>query len=198
MYDELDCNLKKLVIFGAGGVGKTALVIRLVTGHYDLSEIYDPSICDLFRKTLILNNGEVVTLDILDTAGQEEYRSMRASWVENADGFLLVYDMTKKGTLDVDAFLFIRLIRSVEDPANPCPILLVGTKLDLVNQQQVSLDKADEFSKKMGLIGHVQTSAKTATNVEDPFFKIARKMSEKTCNQPSAKRRQFRSKCIIL
>jgi len=190
-------NLIKLVVFGSGGVGKSALILRFQTG--DFAEAYDPTIEDTYRKTITLSNDKVVTLDVTDTAGQEEYKCMRAAWTENADGFLLVYDITKKVTLDAGTSPFLKLIRSVENKANPSPVLLVGTKLDLVTnddiKRQVSEEEGLQFSKDHALIGHIVTSAKTPTNVADAFALIAEKMSEKTSNPPSAVKRSF---CVLL
>ncbi|CAH8519635.1 unnamed protein product [Schistosoma mattheei] len=61
----------KLVVVGAGGVGKSALTIQLIQNHF--VEEYDPTIEDSYRKQMVID-GEICLLDILDTAGQEEYR----------------------------------------------------------------------------------------------------------------------------
>ena len=67
-------NNFKIVILGSGGVGKSALTIRLITDNF--LEEYDPTIEDSYQKTLVVN-GESTQINILDTAGQEEYSSMQ-------------------------------------------------------------------------------------------------------------------------
>ncbi|KAL1117803.1 hypothetical protein AAG570_004118 [Ranatra chinensis] len=64
----------KLVVVGAGGVGKSALTIQLIQNHF--VDEYDPTIEDSYRKQVVID-GETCLLDILDTAGQEEYSAMR-------------------------------------------------------------------------------------------------------------------------
>ena len=68
----------KLVVLGGGGVGKSALTIRLVTDNF--LEEYDPTIEDSYRKQVKID-GEAALLDILDTAGQEEFDSMQVRWL---------------------------------------------------------------------------------------------------------------------
>eukprot|EP00968_Pinguiococcus_pyrenoidosus_P011283 scaffold903_cov262-Pinguiococcus_pyrenoidosus.AAC.18 len=75
----------KLVVLGGGGVGKSALTIRLITDNF--LEEYDPTIEDSYRKTMKIDGIEAV-LDILDTAGQEEYSSMQDQWIR--EGALLL------------------------------------------------------------------------------------------------------------
>ena len=83
----------KIVVLGAGGVGKSALVFRLVSGNF--IEEYDPTIEEAFRKIVVVDNKKI-ELDILDTAGQEEFSSMQGTWMKKGDGFLLVYSITSE------------------------------------------------------------------------------------------------------
>ena len=87
----------KLVVLGGGGVGKSALTIRLVTDNF-LTE-YDPTIEDSYRKQVVIDQ-KTALLDILDTAGQEEYSSMQDQWMREGKGFLLVYSITSRSTFD--------------------------------------------------------------------------------------------------
>eukprot|EP01084_Bolivina_argentea_P056829 103936_1 len=87
----------KIVVLGGGGVGKSALTIRLVTDNF-LDE-YDPTIEDSYRKQVEIDNRPAL-LDILDTAGQEEFSSMQDQWMREGKGFLLVYSITSTATFD--------------------------------------------------------------------------------------------------
>eukprot|EP01084_Bolivina_argentea_P104323 186808_1 len=87
----------RIVIFGSGGVGKSALTIRLVTNSF-LDE-YDPTIEDSYRKSVQID-GSPALLDILDTAGQEEFSSMRDEWMREGEGFGFVYSITDKSTFE--------------------------------------------------------------------------------------------------
>jgi GTPase KRas protein len=85
----------KLVILGGGGVGKSALIIRLVTDNF--MEEYDPTIEDNYLKHFDVDN-EPAMLDILDTAGQDDYSDMQDQWMREGKGFVLVYSMADAAT----------------------------------------------------------------------------------------------------
>ena len=72
----------------AGGVGKSALTIQLIQNHF--VDEYDPTIEDSYRKQVVID-GETCLLDILDTAGQEEYSAMRDQYMRTGEGFLIVF-----------------------------------------------------------------------------------------------------------
>ena len=85
----------KLIVMGAGGVGKSALSCRYTQGTW--VEKYDPTIEDQYTKTVELDTGSgmrAVPLEILDTAGQDEYSPLRETFMHTGDGFLLVYSIT--------------------------------------------------------------------------------------------------------
>merc|ERR1711998_659163 len=80
----------KIVVAGVGAVGKSALTLRLCSGKFPKK--YDPTIEDSYRKKLDVD-GQVRTLDILDTAGQDEYRTLRMEYMVEGRGFVLVYSI---------------------------------------------------------------------------------------------------------
>lgn len=93
----------RLVVCGGGGVGKSALVIRFVQNHF--VDEYDPTIEDSYRKQSTIDE-ESCLLDILDTAGQEEYRAMRDQYVRGGQAFVIVYSVTNRTSFeDVDYFV---------------------------------------------------------------------------------------------
>eukprot|EP00034_Subulatomonas_tetraspora_P001159 GABW01001448.1.p1 GENE.GABW01001448.1~~GABW01001448.1.p1 ORF type:complete len:126 (+),score=14.46 GABW01001448.1:68-445(+) len=81
----------KIVVVGAGGVGKSALTVRFIQGNF--VEKYDPTIEDSYRKQVEID-GTPCMLDILDTAGQEEYSALRDQYMKTGQGFVLVYSIT--------------------------------------------------------------------------------------------------------
>lgn len=80
----------KIVVIGSGAVGKTALTVRLVTQNF--LKVYDPTIEDNYNKILPID-GVTANLDILDTAGQDEYNQMQDQWMRDGKGFLIVYSI---------------------------------------------------------------------------------------------------------
>ncbi|KAJ2908056.1 Ras GTPase, partial [Coemansia aciculifera] len=78
----------KVVMLGTGGVGKSMLTTRFINGEF--SHEYDPTIEDSYRKQCQID-GDLCVLDILDTAGQEEYAAMRDYHIRSGHGFIIVY-----------------------------------------------------------------------------------------------------------
>lgn len=86
----------------AGGVGKSALTIQLIQNHF--VDEYDPTIEDSYRKQVVID-GETCLLDILDTAGQEEYSAMRDQYMRTGEGFLCVFAIDNmKSFEDIDSY----------------------------------------------------------------------------------------------
>jgi len=85
----------KVVVLGSGGVGKSALTVQFVSGHF--MEKYDPTIEDFYRKEIEVDNTPCV-LEILDTAGTEQFASMRDLYIKNGQGFVVVYSLTNHQT----------------------------------------------------------------------------------------------------
>eukprot|EP01084_Bolivina_argentea_P063803 116407_1 len=87
----------KIVVLGNGGVGKSALVIRLVTDNF--LEEYDPTIEDSYRKIININ-GQQILCDVLDTAGREEFSSMEDQWIREGSFFLLCFAVNNNYTFE--------------------------------------------------------------------------------------------------
>ena len=85
----------KVVVLGSGGVGKSALTVKFVSGTF--MEKYDPTIEDFYRKEIEVDGAPSV-LEILDTAGTEQFASMRDLYIKNGQGFVIVYSITSLQT----------------------------------------------------------------------------------------------------
>lgn len=84
--------LHKLIMVGSGGVGKSALTLQFMYG--DFIEEYDPTKADSYRKKVVLDGTECF-IDILDTAGQEEYAAIRDNYYRSGEGFFCVFSITE-------------------------------------------------------------------------------------------------------
>ncbi|PPR00500.1 hypothetical protein CVT24_005523 [Panaeolus cyanescens] len=124
----------KLVVVGGGFVGKSAITIRFIQGNY-IEGGYDPTIEDVYRKQCVIDD-EVALLDILDTAGQDEYRAMREQYMRTGEGFLLVYSITSRSSFD-ELFDFHQQIERIKD-MEYTPMVVVGNKCDLEFERQVN------------------------------------------------------------
>uniref|UniRef100_A0A8B9PD30 RAP2C, member of RAS oncogene family n=1 Tax=Apteryx owenii TaxID=8824 RepID=A0A8B9PD30_APTOW len=88
----------KVVVLGSGGVGKSALTVQFVTGTF--IEKYDPTIEDFYRKEIEVDSSPSV-LEILDTAGTEQFASMRDLYIKNGQGFILVYSLVNQQSFQI-------------------------------------------------------------------------------------------------
>jgi GTPase KRas protein len=181
------------VVLGGGGVGKSALTIRLVTDNF-LDE-YDPTIEDSYRKQMMID-GETALLDILDTAGQEEFSSMQDQWMRDGKGFLLVYNITSRPTFEEVSNLYEKILRTKD--TDKVPVVLVGNKCDLVNERQVKLEEGKALADKWHC-PFFETSAKKKYNSEVCFVELVRevrKMEQSKRGDKAKPKRGF--SCAIL
>jgi len=124
---------------------------------------------------------EVALLDVLDTAGQEEYSAMREQYMRTGEGFLLVYSITSRSSFE-EISAFHQQILRVKD-VEGYPIIVVGNKFDLENERQVSqkglsflsvlMVEGAELAKQLGC-QFIETSAKNRINVEQAFYDLVR------------------------
>jgi GTPase KRas len=142
------------VVVGGGGVGKSCLTIQLIQSHF--VDEYDPTIeggrcgvwtllipvrslipsppTDSYRKQCHIDD-EVALLDVLDTAGQEEYSAMREQYMRTGEGFLLVYSITSRQSFE-EMITYQQQILRVKD-RDYFPIIVVGNKCDLDKDRAV-------------------------------------------------------------
>ncbi|KAL6932059.1 hypothetical protein ACO0OL_003533 [Hanseniaspora opuntiae] len=159
----------KLVVVGGGGVGKSALTIQLTQNNF--VDEYDPTIEDSYRKQCVIDS-EVVILDILDTAGQEEYSAMREQYMRTGEGFLLVYSVNSKNSFE-ELMVYYQQILRVKD-SDYVPVFLVGNKADLSDdEREITFEDGAKMAKQIHA-PFLETSAKENINVEDAFFGLVK------------------------
>eukprot|EP01094_Clydonella_sp_ATCC50884_P001204 TRINITY_DN1089_c3_g1_i1.p2 TRINITY_DN1089_c3_g1~~TRINITY_DN1089_c3_g1_i1.p2 ORF type:complete len:190 (-),score=79.11 TRINITY_DN1089_c3_g1_i1:178-747(-) len=185
----------KICCLGDGGVGKTALTIQLCSNHF--VEEYDPTIEDSYRKQVVIDNNSCL-LEILDTAGQEEFTALRDQWIRDCEGFVLIYSITSRGSFE-QVSVFKDQVMRVKD-ADKLPMMLVGNKCDLEDQRQVNPEEGQELAKKFGC-QFKEASAKTRVNVEEAFYDLVREIRRTQPGfQPSSgdKPAKKKSGCALL
>ena len=166
----------KILVAGQGGVGKTTLLTRIVTGKFVQNTAMTIGVeFHLLNLTLGSEDDKIQTIiQLWDFGGQERFRFMLDSYVAGARGALLLYDMTRLRTLDgLDEW--VNIVRTHD---KNLPILFVGTKLDRVEDITVSDDYAKEFLEPLNMFDHLKISSKEGTGVEQAFKKITRKVLE--------------------
>lgn len=162
----------KLVVVGGGGVGKSALTIQLIQSHF--VDEYDPTIEDSYRKQCTIDDQQVL-LDVLDTAGQEEYLAMREQYMRTGEGFLLVYSINSLNSFQELNSFYDQILR-VKDSDN-VPVLVVGNKCDLEMERQVSYEDGLALANSFNC-PFLETSAKQRINVEEAFYGLVRNINQ--------------------
>ncbi|KAF4583072.1 RAS small monomeric GTPase [Ophiocordyceps camponoti-floridani] len=158
-----------VVVLGAGGVGKSCITAQFV--HNEWIESYDPTIEDSYR-TQFQVDGRQVVLEILDTAGTEQFVSMRDLYMKTGQGFLLVFSITSPSSLNELASLREEIMRIKEGTV---PMVIVGNKVDLEEARGVSRAKAFSIAQGWGA-PYYESSARTRTNVDEVFTDLCRQM----------------------
>lgn len=159
----------RIVVVGAGGVGKSALTVRFIQGNF--VEKYDPTIEDSYRK-LVEIDGTACMLDIMDTAGQEEYSALRDQYMKTGQGFVLVYSITSAASFESATKLRTSILRIKEDQTD-IPIILVGNKIDVEEDRAVTTEQARAVAAKANC-AFMEASAKLNTNVNEIFSELVR------------------------
>jgi small GTP-binding protein len=137
-YKQLDISdgsIVRVSILGAGGVGKSAITLRFVRDFF--VQNWEATIEDAYRKSMKVD-GSVVSLEILDTAGQEDFSTLRAQWMMDKEGYIFVYSLVDKESID-QLYSFIDLLEQVcEGLQRVPPIIFVGNKKDLTDSNPAS------------------------------------------------------------
>eukprot|EP00284_Hemiselmis_tepida_P008166 CAMPEP_0174926106 /NCGR_PEP_ID=MMETSP1355-20121228/9767_1 /TAXON_ID=464990 /ORGANISM="Hemiselmis tepida, Strain CCMP443" /LENGTH=213 /DNA_ID=CAMNT_0016172115 /DNA_START=170 /DNA_END=808 /DNA_ORIENTATION=+ len=160
----------KLVLLGESAVGKSSLVLRFVRGQF--FDYQESTIGAAFLTQTVALNDTTVKFEIWDTAGQERYHSLAPMYYRGAAAAIVVYDITSP-----DSFARAKSwVRELQRQGNPnIVIALAGNKSDLASKRKVDPEEAKQYAEENGIM-FMETSAKTAANVNELFVQIARKL----------------------
>ena len=167
----------KVCIFGDAAVGKTSLVTRYLKGIFDPG--YQITVGVDFHTKKIEIEDNLVTLQIWDFAGEHQFRFILPGYARGSAGGVFMYDITRHSSLEsLDEW--IEIFRSGKQKELwEAPVLMVGGKLDLQKEREVSTEEASELAASKDLFGFLECSSKTGENVDQIFFVIARAIMEK-------------------
>jgi len=191
-----DLPLHKVIMVGSGGVGKSALTLQYMYG--DFVEEYDPTKADSYRKKVTLD-GQDCQIDILDTAGQEEYAAIRDNYYRSGEGFLCVFSICEHESFLNTQDFREQISRVLDDDSvskNNVPFILVGNKADLaISHRKVTKEEATAKAAEWGC-PYIETSAKTRLNVEEVYTELMRKIRARKESQENP--RPVRNRCVCL
>lgn len=180
----------KIVVLGSGGVGKSALTVQFVQGIF--VEKYDPTIEDSYRKQVEVD-GQQCMLEILDTAGTEQFTAMRDLYMKNGQGFVLVYSITAQSTFNDLQDLREQILR-VKDKID-VPMVLVGNKTDLEAERVVGKEQGNSLACQFKC-SFMETSAKAKVHVNDVFYDLVRQINRQSPKKDEPKKKT--PKCVLL
>ena len=164
----------KLILGGDGAVGKTSMVHRFVEDSFQTD--YKSTIGTSIMKKECEFEGlkSKVRFVIWDLAGQAQFKRVRQSYLAKAEAGVLVYDVTRKETYE-NINNWYEEIKKVTPTIS---LILVGNKIDLEDQRQVSKEQGEVLAEKLE-VSYIETSAKTGENIEDAFKMLALQMIKK-------------------
>ena len=165
--------LLKYIIIGDAAVGKSNLLLRYVHGQFKPE--YQLTIGVEFGAKNIEISSKLFRIQIWDTAGQENFRSITRAYYKNSVCALVVYDISSRDS-------FNNVMSWIEDCKNQSPktifMVLVGNKCDLEDKRQVSYEEGKELADKNQLL-FFESSAKDGINVEEIFLNSATEIAKK-------------------
>ncbi|KAH8382997.1 hypothetical protein KR009_006187 [Drosophila setifemur] len=162
-------NDYRVVVFGAGGVGKSSLVLRFIKGTF--RESYIPTIEDTYRQVISCNKN-ICTLQITDTTGSHQFPAMQRLSISKGHAFILVFSVCSKQSLEElrPIWALIKELKGADIPN--IPVMLVGNKCDETAElREVSLIEGQAQATTWS-ISFMETSAKTNHNVTELFQEL--------------------------
>ena len=168
-YDELH----KLVIIGDSGVGKSSIVTRYTDNKFSLFLINTVGVD--FKSKSVNIGAKKVRQQIWDTSGQERYKAITRNYFREADGIIVVFDVTDEGS-------FGKIMEWIEEAYNhldpqKCQKILIGNKNDLVEKRTVNYDAAENAAISLGMT-YYETSAKEGSDIEKAFINLSKMIIE--------------------
>ena len=187
----------KVIMVGSRGVGKSSLTLQFM--YEDFVEEYEPTNADSYCKNVVLDGNEA-QIEILDTAGQEDYAAISDNCIRNGEGFMCVFSVTSFSQFLACKDFRNQIIRTKNSEA--IPFILVGNKCDLTDCREVSQGQAENLANNWK-VPYIETSAKTNVNVDKVFFDLLREIhaskfnNEISHDENGLPRKPQKKKCII-
>ncbi|KAF4439265.1 Ras family, other [Fusarium austroafricanum] len=172
----------KLVVMGGAGSGRSCLVIQLIQSQF--IDEYDPTIEDSYRKMCVIDE-EVALLDVIDTAGQEEYSAMREQYMRTGEGFMLVYSITSRENFE-EITTFQQQILRVKDK-DYFPMVLVGSDCSLEPEREVTRQEGEALARSFGCF-FIEVDARSRVNIDKAFYGLLN-LNEPAKKEPTVRYR---------
>ncbi|XP_069033723.1 GTP-binding protein Rheb isoform X2 [Embiotoca jacksoni] len=178
---------RKIAVLGYRSVGKSSLTIQFVEGQF--VDSYDPTIENTFTKTMTVN-GQEYNLQLVDTAGQDEYSIFPQSYTIDVDGYILIYSVTSYKSFEVVRVIHEKLLDMVGNVQ--VPIILVGNKKDLHMERVISFEEGKALAESWNA-AFLESSAKENQTAVEVFRRMILEVEKMEAGQP-----QGRTPCSMM
>ncbi|XP_004080876.1 GTP-binding protein Rheb isoform X2 [Oryzias latipes] len=178
---------RKIAVLGYRSVGKSSLTIQFVEGQF--VDSYDPTIENTFTTTMTVS-GQEYNLQLVDTAGQDEYSIFPQSYTIDVDGYILIYSVTSFKSFEVIRVIHEKLLDMVGNVQ--VPITLVGNKKDLHMERMISLEDGRALADSWNA-AFLESSAKENQTAVEVFRRMILEVEKMEAGQP-----QSRTPCSVM
>ncbi|NXH42474.1 DIRA2 protein, partial [Dicaeum eximium] len=194
-------NDYRVVVFGAGGVGKSSLVLRFVKGTF--RESYIPTIEDTYRQVISCDKS-ICTLQITDTTGSHQFPAMQRLSISKGHAFILVYSITSRQSLEELKPIYEQICQ-IKGDIESIPIMLVGNKNDENQNREIESSEGEAMAKKWKC-AFMETSAKTNHNVKELFQELLNLEKRRTVSlqidgkksKQQKRKEKLKGKCVVM
>uniref|UniRef100_A0A8C8BCM4 DIRAS family GTPase 2 n=1 Tax=Otus sunia TaxID=257818 RepID=A0A8C8BCM4_9STRI len=194
-------NDYRVVVFGAGGVGKSSLVLRFVKGTF--RESYIPTIEDTYRQVISCDKS-ICTLQITDTTGSHQFPAMQRLSISKGHAFILVYSITSRQSLEELKPIYEQICQ-IKGDVESIPIMLVGNKNDENQNREVDSSEGETMAKKWKC-AFMETSAKLNHNVKELFQELLNLEKRRTVSlqidgkktKQQKRKEKLKGKCVVM
>ncbi|XP_077156031.1 GTP-binding protein Di-Ras2 [Ranitomeya variabilis] len=194
-------NDYRVVVFGAGGVGKSSLVLRFVKGTF--RESYIPTIEDTYRQVISCDKS-ICTLQITDTTGSHQFPAMQRLSISKGHAFILVYSVTSRQSLEELKPIYEQICQ-IKGDVESIPIMLVGNKSDESQNREVENSDGEAIAKKWKC-AFMETSAKMNHNVKELFQELLNLEKRRTVSlqidgkksKQQKRKEKLKGKCVVM
>lgn len=167
----MSVKVAKTVFVGDTGVGKSCIAKRAFTPHFDPSQTPDSTIgAEFYEGTIkIDDSNDSIKFEIWDTAGQEAYRALTPVFFKQSVIAIFVFDITKRKTIEALDYY----VKTLNEYEPNCFIAVVGNKIDLASQREISSEEGQQYADKVGTGFYIETSALTGEGIGSLFTSLA-------------------------
>ena len=177
----------KIIFLGDSGVGKSSIIMRYIHNTFSDNHISTVGVGFSYKEVTV-KDGTKIQLKLIDTAGQEKYKSISKSYYKNAEGVLFIFAYDDKKSFD-DIEDWLDSFKENSDKKEDIPIILIGNKYDVENKQ-IKDSSIEDLKNRIGITDFIKTSAKANIGIEDLFTELAEKVYNQNKKYIGKKKKQ--------